>query len=88
MGEQLTIVISAVMASIGAAPVPGAGMVMLVIILQSTGINPAGLALIIGVDRVLDMFRTTVNITSDACVATIVNDIEVKNDLKNNEYVV
>lgn len=88
IAEQLTIVISAVMASIGAAPVPGAGMVMLVIILQSTGINPAGLALIIGVDRVLDMFRTTVNITSDACVATIVNDLEVKNDLKKEYNVV
>jgi len=88
MAEQLTIVISAVMASIGAAPVPGAGMVMLVIILQSTGINPAGLALIIGVDRILDMFRTTVNITSDACVATIVNDIEVKNDFKKENNVI
>jgi Na+/H+-dicarboxylate symporter len=88
MAEQITIVISAVMASIGAAPVPGAGMVMLVIILQSTGINPAGLALIIGVDRILDMFRTTVNITSDACVATIVNDIEVKNDFKKENNVI
>lgn len=86
LGDQITLVISATMASIGAAPVPGAGMVMLVIILQSIGIKPEGLALIIGVDRVLDMFRTTVNITSDACVATIVNDTDKMNK-KNSEDV-
>lgn len=81
--EQITLVLSATLASIGAAPVPGAGMVMLVIILQSVGIQPEGLALIIGVDRILDMFRTTVNITSDACVATIVNDTELNYKNKN-----
>lgn len=85
LGDQITLVISATMASIGAAPVPGAGMVMLVIILQSIGIKPEGLALIIGVDRVLDMFRTTVNITSDACVATIVNDTDKLNKKINED---
>lgn len=75
--QQLTIVFTALLASIGAAPVPGAGMVMLVIILQSVGINPEGLVLIFAVDRVLDMCRTVVNVTSDACVAVIVNE---KND--------
>jgi Na+/H+-dicarboxylate symporter len=75
--DQLTIVLSAALASIGSAPVPGAGMVMLVIILQSVGIAPEGLALIIGVDRVLDMFRTAVNVTSDAAVACVVDNAEV-----------
>lgn len=70
--QQLTIVITATLASIGAAPVPGAGMVMLVIILQSVGLDPEGLALIFAVDRILDMCRTVVNVTSDACVATVV----------------
>lgn len=76
--DQLSIILTATLASIGAAPVPGAGMVMLVIILQSVGINAEGLALIIGVDRVLDMFRTTVNVTSDATVAAIIDHSERK----------
>lgn len=76
--QQLTIVLTATLASIGAAPVPGAGMVMLVIILQSAGINPEGLALIFAVDRILDMCRTVVNITSDAAVACVVNAGENK----------
>lgn len=71
--QQLTIVLTATLASIGAAPVPGAGMVMLVIILQSVGINPEGLALIFAVDRILDMCRTVTNVTSDIMVATIVD---------------
>lgn len=75
--NQLTIVLSATLASIGSAPVPGAGMVMLVIILQSVGIAPEGLAIIIGVDRILDMFRTSVNVTSDATVACIVDYAEI-----------
>jgi Na+/H+-dicarboxylate symporter len=71
--QQLTIVLTATLASIGAAPVPGAGMVMLVIILQSVGINPEGLALIFAVDRILDMCRTVTNVTSDITVASIVD---------------
>ncbi len=74
--EQLTIVFTAILASIGTAAVPGAGMVMLVIVLESVGF-PAdkyavGLALIFAVDRPLDMFRTVINVTGDAAVATIV----------------
>ncbi len=72
LGMQLTLIITAVLASIGTAPVPGAGMVMLIIILQSTGINPEGLALIFATDRILDMCRTVVNLTSDATVASII----------------
>lgn len=73
---QLTIVLTALLASIGTAAVPGAGMVMLVIVLESVNF-PAdkyaiGLALIFAVDRPLDMFRTVVNITGDATVSTVV----------------
>ena len=60
------------LASIGAAAVPGAGMVMLVIVLSSIGIEPEGIALIFAVDRLLDMLRTVVNVTGDATVASVV----------------
>lgn len=76
LSAQLTIVLTALLASIGTAAVPGAGMVMLVIVLESVGFPPdkyaIGLALIFAVDRPLDMLRTVVNITGDATVATIV----------------
>jgi Na+/H+-dicarboxylate symporter len=78
LSQQLTIVLMATLSSIGAAPVPGAGMVMLIIILQSVGINPEGLALIFAVDRILDMCRTVVNITGDAAVCSIVAGTENK----------
>ena len=76
LSQQLTIVLMATISSIGAAPVPGTGMVMLIIILQSVGINPEGLVLILAVDRILDMCRTVVNITGDASVAVIVASSE------------
>jgi Na+/H+-dicarboxylate symporter len=76
--QQLTIVLMATLSSIGAAPVPGAGMVILIIILQSVGIDPEGLALIVAVDRILDMCRTVVNVTGDATVAVIVAGTEKK----------
>jgi proton glutamate symport protein len=69
---QLTIILTAVLASIGTAAVPSAGIVMLVIILQSVNIPSAGIALILGVDRILDMARTVTNITGDATIATII----------------
>ncbi len=69
---QLTIVITATLASIGSAAVPGAGMVMLVIVLNAAGIPEAGLALIFAVDRPLDMMRTIANVTGDATVSMIV----------------
>ena len=72
LSAQLTIVLTATLASIGAAAVPGAGMVMLVIVLSSIGIDPEGIALIFAVDRILDMLRTVVNVTGDATVATII----------------
>ncbi len=76
LGGQLTIVLTAVLASIGTAAVPGAGIIMLVIILEAVGIPSAGIALILGVDRLLDMVRTAVNVTGDATVATIVASSE------------
>jgi len=82
VSQQLTIVLTATLASIGAAAVPGAGMVMLVIVLSSIGIEPDGIALIFAVDRILDMLRTVVNVTGDATVATIVASTENKIDLK------
>lgn len=69
---QLGIIATATLASIGSAAVPGAGMVMLVIVLAQAGIPEAGLALIFAIDRPLDMCRTTVNVTGDATVAVIV----------------
>ena len=72
LSQQLTIVLTSTLASVGAAAVPGAGMVMLVIVLSSIGIDPEGIALIFAVDRLLDMLRTVVNVTGDATVATVV----------------
>ncbi|MFC2110049.1 dicarboxylate/amino acid:cation symporter [Bacteroidota bacterium] len=80
--NQLVIVLTALMASIGSAAVPGAGMVMLVIVLDAIGfpkeLLPIGLALIFAVDRPLDMLRTTVNVTGDACVAMVIAKSEGK----------
>ncbi len=72
LGTQLGIIMTATLASIGAAAVPGAGMVMLVIVLGQAEIPEAGLALIFAIDRPLDMCRTVVNITGDASVSMIV----------------
>lgn len=73
--DQLSIVLTATLASIGAAAVPGAGILMLVIVLESVGINPAGIALIFAVDRILDMCRTVINVSGDAMVAVIINRV-------------
>ena len=72
LGAQLGIILTATLASIGAAAVPGAGMVMLVIVLGQAGIPEAGLALIFAIDRPLDMCRTVVNVTGDAAVSMMV----------------
>ena len=76
LGDQLAIVGTATLASIGTAGVPGAGVVMLVIVLQSVGVPLEGIAAILGVDRLLDMCRTTCNVTGDAMVATVVAGTE------------
>jgi Na+/H+-dicarboxylate symporter len=75
LGDQLTIVLTATLASIGAAGVPSAGIITLVLVLQSVGLGAqtqAGIALILGVDRILDMIRTAVNVTGDLTVASVI----------------
>ncbi|MFN9939786.1 MAG: dicarboxylate/amino acid:cation symporter, partial [bacterium] len=76
LGDQLTIVLTATLASIGTAGVPGVGLVMLVIVLQAVGMGDdamrGGIAIIFGVDRLLDMCRTVTNVTGDCMVAAVV----------------
>ena len=76
LGAQLTIVFTAVLASIGTAAVPGAVIIMLIIILEAVGVPSAGIALILGVDRILDMMRTVTNVTGDATVAVAIHSSE------------
>jgi len=79
VGDQLGIVLAATMASIGAAGVPGAGMITLAMVLTAAGIPAVGVALILGVDRLLDMFRSAVNVTGDLAVATVMAATEGEN---------
>lgn len=81
LGDQLVIVIMVVMASIGSPGIPGGSIVMLIIVLNSLGLPEEGLALILGVDRPLDMLRTAVNVTGDTTVAAIVAKSEGELDL-------
>lgn len=76
LSQQLTIVLTATLASIGSAGVPGAGLIMLIIVLEAIGMPAAGIALILAPDRLLDMCRTVVNVTGDASVAMVVASTE------------
>lgn len=76
IADQLTIVLTATLASIGTAGVPGVGMIMLVIVLESVGIPLEGIAVILGVDRILDMCRTSCNVTGDCMVCAVVASSE------------
>lgn len=80
--QMLTIILTATLASIGTAGVPGAGMVMLAMVLTSVGLPVDGIALVAGVDRIFDMGRTTVNITGDAACTIIVSRLEEKREAK------
>lgn len=80
--QMLTIVLTATLASIGTAGVPGAGMVMLAMVLTSVGLPVDGIALVAGVDRIFDMGRTCVNITGDAACAIVVSNLEDKREKK------
>lgn len=71
-GAQLTIIFTAVLASVGTVAIPGAGIIMLIIVLESVNVPSEGIALILGVDRILDMLRTTINVTGDAAVSVII----------------
>lgn len=83
IGQMITIILTATLASIGTAGVPGAGMVMLTMVLQSVNIPVEGIALVAGIDRLFDMGRTTINITGDAACAVIVSKLEDRKLQKN-----
>ncbi|KAA0262996.1 MAG: dicarboxylate/amino acid:cation symporter, partial [Chlorobiota bacterium] len=76
LAQQITVVFMAVLASIGTAPVPGVGIIMLIIILKSVGVPETGIALILGIDRILDMCRTITNVTGDAAGTVIIANSE------------
>ena len=76
MAQMGMIILTGTLASIGTAGVPGAGLIMLSMVLLSVGLPMEGLALVAGIDRILDMFRTTVNITGDAAVTCVINETE------------
>ena len=82
IGQQITIVLTAVLASIGTAGVPGSGMIMLAMVLQSVGLPVEGIAIVAGIDRILDMGRTVVNITGDSACSVCVNTWENKREAK------
>ncbi len=83
IAQQLTIILTATLASIGSAAVPSAGLIMLIIVLESVGLNPAWIAIIFPVDRILDMCRTVVNVTGDAAVSTVIASSENRLHLKS-----
>lgn len=76
LAQEMTIVFTAVLASIGAAAIPSAGLIMLIMVLEAVGLNPAWIAIIFPVDRILDMCRTVINVTGDASVAVVVAESE------------
>jgi Na+/H+-dicarboxylate symporter len=75
-GQQVLIVLTSTLAAVGSAGVPGAGLIMLIVVLEAIGIPAAGIALIMAPDRILDMFRTVVNITGDVVVAAVIASTE------------
>ena len=83
--QIITIILTATLASIGTAGVPGAGMVMLAMVLSSVGLPVEGIALVAGIDRIFDMGRTVVNITGDASCAVIVSRSEKRKAEKKSE---
>lgn len=80
--DQIVIVLTATLASIGTAGVPGAGIIMLVIVLKAVNVPLEGIALILGIDRLLDMIRTVVNITGDAAVSVAIDHLELNRENK------
>ncbi|WAA10874.1 dicarboxylate/amino acid:cation symporter [Fervidibacillus albus] len=87
MGQLLAVVLTAVLASVGTASVPSAGLIMLAMVLQTVNLPVEGIALIIGIDRILDMARTAVNVTGDAVCAVIVSETEkAREERLNKKY--
>ncbi len=85
MSAYLTVILTATMASIGTAGVPGVGMIMLVMVLEQVGLPLDGVVFILAVDRLLDMLRTSVNVAGDGMVATVVARSENDLDLQTFE---
>ena len=85
LAQMVTIVLTATLASVGTAGVPGAGMIMLAMVLTSVGLPIDGIALVAGVDRIFDMGRTTLNITGDASCAIIVSNMMRKRAAKSEK---
>lgn len=85
ISELLTVVLTAVLASIGTAGVPGVGLIMLAMVLSSVGLPVAGIGLILGIDRLLDMARTALNISGDAACALFVSEQEERREMKLNQ---
>ena len=83
--QIITVVVIAVVASIGTAGVPGVGLIMLAMVLNAVGLNPAAIGIILGIDRLLDMTRTSVNITGDAACALLISKAEDKKLAAKNE---
>lgn len=82
ISQQITIILTATLASIGTAGVPGSGMIMLAMVLESVGLPLEGIALVAGIDRILDMGRTCVNITGDAACTICVDSMEKKKEAR------
>ncbi|MBT8195068.1 MAG: dicarboxylate/amino acid:cation symporter [Bacteroidia bacterium] len=87
LSQQLVIILTATLASIGAAAIPSAGLVLMIIVLESVGLNPAWIALIFPVDRILDMCRTVVNVTGDGAVSTLIASSENELVIQEKEKV-
>lgn len=85
ISQQLTIILTATLASVGTAGVPGAGMIMLAMVLESVGLPLEGIALVAGIDRILDMGRTCVNITGDAACTICVDALEKKKEARRKD---
>ncbi|WP_085993984.1 dicarboxylate/amino acid:cation symporter [Oceanobacillus senegalensis] len=85
IAKQITIVLIATLASIGTAGVPGAGLIMLTMVVTSVGLPVEGIAIIAGIDRILDMMRTSINVTGDASASVVVNALEEKREAKQSE---
>lgn len=79
LGQQITVVLTATLASIGSAAVPSAGLIMLIMVVQSVGLNPAWIAIILPIDRLLDMVRTVVNVSGDGLVSSLIERWEQNN---------
>ena len=82
--QMVTVVLVATIASIGTAGVPGVGLVMLAMVLTAVGLDPAAIGIILGIDRLLDMTRTAVNITGDAAITVVLNEQQIRKEEKKN----